>query len=135
VKPSPITCQLDLRLAAEEGFLAGVGAALHELHHAYLHAVADGPGEHAEGGAGLAVAGVHQQAAGVGGSGDGGVDDGLLAFHAGLVAGVAVGGVGQGVLSFLVGVLGAVSGGHEQRRVAILHRPQRVAEGGGQARR
>jgi hypothetical protein len=53
----------DARQAAEHGLLAGVGAALDELHHGDLQAVAQRARGDAEGGRGLAlaVAGVDQQ--------------------------------------------------------------------------
>ena len=88
-----------LREATEEQFLASAVATLDELHHAALHTVAHGPGEHAERGTALAfaIAGQHQQqTAFIGGIGDALVDHGFLAQHARQVAFVTVGGISHG---------------------------------------
>jgi hypothetical protein len=53
VKPSPITCQFTCSGNAENGFLSGIGAALHELHDGNLQAVAECTRDDAEGGRGL----------------------------------------------------------------------------------
>ena len=70
---------------AEEGFFAGAERALDELHHADLHAVAKGAGEHAKTGAAFAFAGAgeHQQNALLFvGAGNALVHDFLLGRHA-----------------------------------------------------
>ena len=85
--------------AAEEQLFAGAVAALDELHHAALHAVAHGAGEHAERRAAFAfaVTGEHQhQAALVGRVGDAFVDHGFFALHTRQMAFVALGGISHG---------------------------------------
>ncbi len=76
---------MHIRLLAEEGFLAGVGAAFDELDDGNLEAVAEGAGDDTESGRGfaLAVAGVDQQhAAFFLGRCNLVVDDSLLLLHA-----------------------------------------------------
>src|SRR6185369_669044 len=75
----------DIRLLPEKRFFAGVRTTLDELHDADLQAMAEGAGDDAERGRGLAfaVAGVdHEDAAFFLRHGDLAVDDGLLLLHA-----------------------------------------------------
>jgi hypothetical protein len=141
------------RQAAEDGLLAGIGATLDELHHGDLQAMAQRASGNAEGGRGLAlaVAGIHQQHAALGGGGlDLLVDDFLLALHAGLVARVACGfahgfilGQGsaarrrqfaQGVAVKLRQQLGLHDLGDRADDMATVAEQQQCAVGGGAAR-
>ena len=88
----------------EEGFLTGAGSALDELHHADPEAMTEGPRDHAEGTAALALAitAVHQQqAVFVLSLGDLLVDQGFLALHARLVTGIAFAGLVHAVLLYI----------------------------------
>ncbi|MNJ64934.1 hypothetical protein D3C77_609210 [compost metagenome] len=81
--------------ASEEQFFTGAVTAFDELHHATLHAMAHGPGQHAESRAALAfavTAEYQQQAAFARSVGNALVDYRLLALHTSQVALVTLGG-------------------------------------------